>query len=178
MAPLGSCSLSRGLFAPRLDAAHIVVRNPSRRIRGPHGMAVLLPRQTTGARMTALCPTCGQAIDDSDDIRVSLETNTFITSWTVGIVPLAPTEAEMLSVLVNHMPMPINTERIIIKLWGYDASLWARCHVGVLAQRLRRKMAGSGFTVKGIKTGGYQLIHDAPVPAPALLAARPERRRA
>jgi DNA-binding response OmpR family regulator len=107
------------------------------------------------------CPCCGQSIPVSDEVLVSLDTNS-ITVRGVS-VRLEPREAEVLFVLAARMPAPIRRETIVAKVWGlWDGEATAK-NVDVHICKLRRKLARVGLRIANYReganvSGGYALV--------------------
>ncbi len=98
---------------------------------------------------------CGGKMPKSD-IRVSLETNTLIGNGQA--VRLQSNEAEFLYALWHAEGRVVTKPALMAAVYGslmdYDPSDKILC---VYACRIRRKMAGTGWTIRSIWGRGYAL---------------------
>ncbi len=117
------------------------------------------------------CPCCGQLIPVSDDVFVSLDTNS-ITVRGVSL-RLQPREAEILHVLAGRMPAPVRRGVITSRVWCVGEREMSAKNVDVHICRLRRKLAPLGLSIRthvhgvGRETGGFALVDTQRHRAPA-----------
>lgn len=102
------------------------------------------------------CPCCGQPIPVSDDVIVSLDTNS-ITVRGVSL-RLRPREAEILRVLVNCMPTPVRRTVIIASVWALTEREPTAKGVDVHVSNLRRKIKPLGLAISTYTTIGFALV--------------------
>jgi DNA-binding response OmpR family regulator len=101
------------------------------------------------------CPCCGGDLSGADRPYISLETNTLMAGGEV--INLPPTEAELVYVLVNAMPMPADVERIIAKLWGANPIDDPINTLHVYIYKLRKKLKIAGLSIRNVWGVGYAL---------------------
>lgn len=73
-------------------------------------------------------------------------------------VPLSTKESQLLELLIEYSPQSLSKERIIEKLWGYDADTTdghVETHMSLLRKKLRG--IGSACSIRGIRGVGYVL---------------------
>ena len=71
---------------------------------------------------------------------------------------LSTKESQLLELLVEYAPRSLSKERIIEKLWGYDADATdshVETHVSLLRKKLRQ--IGSQASIRGVRGVGYLL---------------------
>lgn len=74
------------------------------------------------------------------------------------ILLLSTKESQLLELLIEYSPCSLSKERIIEKLWGYDADATGshvETHVSLLRKKLRQ--IGSSSSIRGIRGVGYLL---------------------
>lgn len=100
------------------------------------------------------CPCCGQPIPASDDVIVSLDTN----SITVRGVSLRLTsrQTEILHVLAKRMPAPVRRGVIVAQVWGLSESETASKSLDVHFFNLRRKLEPLGLAIHTHIHGGRE----------------------
>lgn len=101
------------------------------------------------------CPCCGSDVSKADRPLISLDTNKLMAGGEV--LTLAPMEAEIIAILVDAMPQPVNHERMISKLWGGNPIEFPRDSIGVRICSLRKKLASAGLQIKTHWGRGYAL---------------------
>jgi DNA-binding winged helix-turn-helix (wHTH) protein len=102
-----------------------------------------------------LCPCCNQRIRNPAPILLSLTTNQ--VSVRGRTVTLSPTEADVLSVLLDAMPLPVSRERIIVRVWGATSSEHVEINVRVHICKLRRALRVCGLRIDHVKDRGWSL---------------------
>lgn len=106
------------------------------------------------------CPCCGQPIPVSDDVIVSLDTNS-ITVRGVNM-RLAPKQAEILQVLASCMPKPVRRGFITARVWGLCERERTAKNLDVHISGLRLKLAPLGLSIRthtdNGATGGFALV--------------------
>lgn len=105
--------------------------------------------------MTAKCPCCGSDISQTDRPLVSLETNRIMAGG--EILHLPPMETEILAVLAEAMPRPVDYGRLIARLWGGNPIDYPRDSINVRISKLRRKIEPLGLAIKTHWGRGYAL---------------------
>jgi DNA-binding response OmpR family regulator len=105
--------------------------------------------------MSAKCPCCGGDVSKADKPLISLDTNKLMAGGEV--LKLAPMEAEIIAVLVEAMPRPVDHERLIAKLWGGNPISAPQDSIGVRISHLRKKIAPTGLQIKTHWGRGYAL---------------------
>lgn len=74
---------------------------------------------------------------------------------------LSTKESQLLELLVEYAPRSLSKERIIEKLWGYDADATdshVETHMSLLRKKLRQ--IGSQSSIRGVRGVGYILTGD------------------
>lgn len=108
------------------------------------------------------CPCCGQPIPVSDDVIVSLNTNS-ITVRGVSL-RLAPRQAEILHVLAMCMPKPVRRGAITAHVWGMTERELTAKNLDVHISNLRPKLKTIGLMIRtythgwASETGGFALV--------------------
>ena len=109
-----------------------------------------------------MCPCCGQPIPVSDDVIVSLNTNS-ITVRGVSL-HLQPREAEIMHVLAGRMPASVRRDVITARVWCLGERELTAKNLDVHICKLRRKLEPLGLAIRtyahgvGRETGGFALV--------------------
>lgn len=103
------------------------------------------------------CPCCGSDVTDSPRPIVSLDTNKLLASG--EIIRLTPREAELMSVLVSAMPLPVDTERLIGRMYGATPVDDAYDTLKVYVCRLRKKLSPTTLELRTIWGRGLALAY-------------------
>lgn len=101
------------------------------------------------------CPCCGSDLAKADKPLVSLDTNRLLTGG--EIIQLMPREAEMMAILADAMPLIVDHERFISRLWGDISTENAMHTLKVHICRLRRKIIPYGLGIETHHSRGYSL---------------------
>jgi DNA-binding response OmpR family regulator len=96
------------------------------------------------------CPVCGQPVPDVVTPVVDLQHNT--VSYGGKIIKLSPREAEVVWALCEG---PLDTDALVIKVWGRFAEGEAAAHVYI--SRLRTKLPQIGLTIRGSGRTAYMI---------------------
>jgi len=90
--------------------------------------------------------------------KTTLNPHTLMLSCKDTTVKLSPKESMLLEMLIQNGRCPLSKERIIEKLWGYDAEA-EHSHVEYHISQLRKKLAQaeSGTSIQIIRNVGYLL---------------------
>lgn len=106
------------------------------------------------------CPCCGQPIPVSDDVIVSLDTNS-ITVRGMSL-RLTPRQAEILRVLADKMPAPVRRQTVTARVWCLNERELTEKNLDVHVSNLRHKIAPLGLAIHthrhGEATGGFALV--------------------
>lgn len=101
------------------------------------------------------CPCCGSDLEKVDRPLISLETNKLLAG--AEIVRLTRREAEIMSLLIDRMPVVVPNEMMIRKLWGVAEPDDAYDTVKVYICRLRKKIATCGLRLRTVWGEGHVL---------------------
>lgn len=101
------------------------------------------------------CPCCGTDFSEADRPLVSLDTNRIMAGG--EIVQLSPTEAEFASILLKAMPLGVERERIIARLWGAAPINDPEKALHVYATKLRKRLKPIGVGIRSIWGIGYAM---------------------
>lgn len=101
------------------------------------------------------CPCCGSDLSKADRPLISLDTNKLMAG--AEIVKLTRREAEIMSVLIEAMPAPINNERMIARIWGGDPVEDAYDCIKVHICKLRKKIGIAGLAIRTVWGAGHAL---------------------
>jgi len=109
------------------------------------------------------CPCCGQPIPVSNDVIVSLDTNTITVRG--ASLRLQPREAEILHVLASRMPSPVRRAAIVAVVWGLTEREMTAKNIDTYVSNLRRKLMPIDLAIRtyihgahGQATGGFALV--------------------
>lgn len=102
------------------------------------------------------CPLCGAEAAAPDDFAVDLDSN--MVRAGAGFFEVTPSLAELAWLLRRAWPSPMHRERLSQGFYGARAGDPPDPKIfDVLASRLRRVLAGSGWTVLSCHDHGYRL---------------------
>ena len=101
------------------------------------------------------CPCCGSDVSEADKPILSLDTNKLIASG--GVIRLTAREAELMSVLTDAMPLVIDNERMIARIWGATPTDDAYDTLKVYVCKLRKKLKATNLEIKTIWGKGLAL---------------------
>lgn len=101
------------------------------------------------------CPCCGGNIAERDKPLISLDTNRLMCGG--EIYQLSSREAEVIHILVNAMPLPVHSERIITQLYGGRSTEAAYNTLKVFIHNLRLKIQDSTVKIVTIHDRGHAL---------------------
>jgi DNA-binding response OmpR family regulator len=101
------------------------------------------------------CPCCGGNIANRDKPLISLDTNRLMCGG--EIYQLSAREAEIISILVDSMPLPVHTDRIISRLYGGQSTEAAYNTLKVFIFKLRQKIQDSTIKIVTIHGRGHAL---------------------
>ena len=99
------------------------------------------------------CTCCGGDVADRDRPWISLDTNRMMSGG--EIIQLSAREAELMSILISAMPLPVSTERILARLYGGISTESAYNTLRVFVHNLRRKIENSSVKVTTIRGRGH-----------------------
>lgn len=105
--------------------------------------------------MSHKCPCCGSDLANADRPLISLATNRLMAGG--EIIQLTKTEAELVSVLTNAMPLGVDRERIFANLWGANPIEDPHRSLQVYVHKLRKKLKPAGLGIRTMWGTGYAL---------------------
>lgn len=107
--------------------------------------------------MTCKCPTCGTDLANADRPLVSLQTNKIMSGG--EIIQLSPREAEIAHILVEAMPLPVATERMLGRLYGGRPTDSAYDAFKVYIHTLRKKIAQTNLVIETLHRHGHAMTY-------------------
>lgn len=112
-------------------------------------------RHRQPAKPRCACPTCGQSVNDSDRVRVNVDTGDVLVFG--HRVKLTPKEAMMLKALADRYPNVIHKGSLMDLIYDMETEQPDWKILAVYVFHLRRKLAGTGLTIKTHYGCGYSL---------------------
>ena len=101
------------------------------------------------------CPCCRREIEQSNEVIVSLDTNT--VTYRGNILHLMPRQAEILHVLRSAMPGACDREEIIRRVWSVSDIDDADNQLSVQVCKLRKLLLPLGLKILTTNRRGYIL---------------------
>lgn len=100
------------------------------------------------------CPCCGSDMSGHTRPIVSLDTNRMLVGG--DVIQLSAREAEIMSVLVDHMPLPVHNERLAARIYG-ASDIGTYNTLKVFVHRLRDKLRETTVRITTIHGKGHAL---------------------
>lgn len=107
------------------------------------------------------CPCCGNPVSPADTLLVSLVTNRIFFEG--GVAQVTGKCAELALVLSDAMPLPVDKDRLVSRLWGIrEPASDPYVALRVYASKLRKQVKPLGLTIENSRREGYRMVRLGP----------------